>query len=76
MLSYIEVKNLVLRELRFTLYTSSHLFTMEHKYEDETWNLFVARSDIWLTYYFSSWDVNSLSNLLELILTDKVKESM
>lgn len=75
-LTYAEVKELVLRELKLTPCAYKRLLTTARKAENETWNQFATRVEILVGYYLNSRKIKTLEDLKQLWTSDKLKESM
>lgn len=74
-LSYQEVRDLVLHELKLTPEEYKRRLYACRK-GDETWGQFATRLEILLDYYLRSREISSVQELRALLISDRVKQLM
>ncbi|KAL1478544.1 hypothetical protein MTO96_016229 [Rhipicephalus appendiculatus] len=74
-LSYEEVRDLILHELRLTPEEyKRRLYTCRRG--DETWGQFATRLEVLLDYYLRSREITGVQELRSLLISDRVKQLM
>ncbi|KAL1445661.1 hypothetical protein MTO96_044888 [Rhipicephalus appendiculatus] len=75
-LSYGELKEKVLKELKMTPAEYRRRFLDIKKEEGESWGQLAARLEMMFHYYLSSREVNSFEQLQALLIADRLKQLM
>ena len=73
---YIEVKKLLLQAFQLTPRTYKTRFIEAKRDDNETWIQFANRLDCIFSYYLESRNVSTLTQLRQLMVSDKLKETM
>ncbi|KAM7281573.1 uncharacterized protein ISCGN_005867, partial [Ixodes scapularis] len=74
--SYAQLKERILRELRLSPNEYKRLFTTAGKLREETWSQFAGRLNSYFSYYVNSRKVDTYDDLLQLVVADRLKESL
>lgn len=75
-ISYRELKESILKELKMTSNEYKRLFYTARKNENESWNQFATKLETLYTYYVNSRKVESLDDLKQLTISDRLKQVM
>ncbi|XP_042147450.1 uncharacterized protein LOC121836582 [Ixodes scapularis] len=74
--SYAQLKERILRELRLSPNEYKRLFTTAGKLREESWSQFAGRLNSYFSYYVNSRKVDTYDDLLQLVVADRLKESL
>lgn len=74
--NYELLKEAVLKGLRLSSAEYRRLFTQSKRKGNETWGQFATRLDNYFTYYMNSYKVNSVEELRELVVADRLRGTL
>ncbi|CAN7950372.1 unnamed protein product [Ixodes pacificus] len=74
--SYAELKGAVLKGLRLSAAEYRRLFAQSKRRSDETWAQFTTRLENYLIYYMQSCKVTTIERFRELVVADRLRESL
>ncbi|XP_040074259.1 uncharacterized protein LOC115320635 [Ixodes scapularis] len=75
-LSFMELRELVLSELKMTPEEYKRIFYKTRKESAESWSQFATQLDIMFGYYLESREVETVDELRKLIISDRMKHLM
>lgn len=75
-LSYPVLKKKVLNELRLMANEYKRLFFVTRRAEGESWNQFTTKIETYFYYYMKARKIETLEQLRELIIADRLKQIM
>ena len=76
MKSYNGIKKALLREFRQTAKEYRNQFLYMNKRSEESWNSFMNRLRVQWQYYLNSRNITTFEKLIDLIIADRLKDSM
>lgn len=75
-LTYKDLKECVLKQLRMTANEYKRLFMSAQKGESEPWSQFVSQIETLFSYYINSRGISTLDDMKDLIIADRLKQVM